>query len=165
MKNTKIRILKSLVTLLIAALIAFGATYFVVRAADFTIRHLNVADAEREGETATYTANGPQTWLPSENEAYNQADASRAELVAESDIAKFLFDCGGSHTGEVVRVLVCIVVVLIDGLAIWYGYNAVKAIFKGTRRLIRWTIREKKTGKRLQTKNSNNQENNIWYEA
>lgn len=159
-KSTKNRIIQNLVILLAAVAVFLGATFFVWETAVYTVRHLAVVSTEMEGKTPTHTANGPQTWLPSETEAYDNAKAARAELVAKSDIAKFMFDCGGSTTGKIVRVIVCIVVVTIDVIAFMYAFTSAKCIFRSSRRLIKWKIREIEE-KRTTSQSSKKKDGNI----
>ena len=163
MKNTQIRILKNLVMLIICMTCIIGTTSFTMQAGMFVIRHSAVISAETNGKTPTNTANGPQTWLPSEVELYNKATEAREELVKSSDIAKFCFDCGGTATGRIVRLIVCLFIILLDLVSVRQAYVEGKCIFTGIRRIIRAKTRNLKKMNHSEETNSKNTDDTVQY--
>ncbi|MCI9365631.1 MAG: hypothetical protein HFJ54_03310 [Clostridia bacterium] len=161
MKYTVKRIVENLVAVLIALMCFVGMTYFLLSAGEFAILQLVVIHNENEGKTTRETANGPQTWLPGDGEFYDKSVEARKNLVASNDIAKFLFDCGGSTTGEIVRILLCIMAVVVEVFAIRQGWCSAKAVFRGTRRVIRVKIHKLKENKKIPDSGSEDEDNNV----
>lgn len=102
-KTTRIASWKYVVSLTLSVLCTLCAIFVEVTAVHFAISSIAIKNAEADGTTITYTANGAVTWTEDQMLRYDNAVIAKKELIDSNDVAKFFSDMAGSVTGRIFR--------------------------------------------------------------
>lgn len=90
---------------LLSTLVAFLAVRFLIDTTIYLKHSLMIKEIILEATSGHWTKNGFVTWTDELIEAYSNAIQSKLEFVESSDVATYLYNCGYSITGKVLRVL------------------------------------------------------------